>query len=91
MAQVIITFKIMPESLEIELKKLENEAKEMITKFGGDVGKTEKESIAFGLQALRFVVVFDEAKGGTDFLEDNLRNLDGVSSVEVVDVRRAIG
>jgi len=33
----------------------------------------------------------DETKGSTDELEDLLRNIDGVGSAEVVDVRRAIG
>ena len=80
----------MPEDLEVDLKKLEKDVKALINKFG-EVGKVEVEKIAFGLEALKFIVVYDENKGGTDFLEDNMRNIEGVSSVEVVDVRRAIG
>ena len=33
----------------------------------------------------------DEAKGTTDPLEADINNIEGVHSVEVTDVRRAIG
>ena len=90
MADVIVTFKIMPENLDVDLKKLEKDIKEVITIYA-EVGKVETEEIAFGLKALKFIVIVDESKGGTDILEDNMRNVEGVSSVEVTDVRRAIG
>jgi len=35
--------------------------------------------------------VMDEAKGSTDDLEKKISEIDGVNSVEVVDVRRTIG
>ncbi|MAG19874.1 elongation factor 1-beta [archaeon] len=90
MAEVIITFKVMPEDIEVDLNKLEKEVKEFLNKHG-EVGKTEREKIAFGLEAVVMIFVMDESKGSTDFIEDNIRNIDGVQSVEVTDVRRAIG
>ena len=90
MANVVITIKIMPESLEVDLKDIEKNAKEYINKYG-EVGKIEREKVAFGLEAVNLTFVMDEKKGGTDELEDLLRNMDGVASVEVTDVRRAIG
>ena len=90
MAEVIITFKIMPEDIEVDLDKLEKESKELLNKYG-DVGRVEREKIAFGLEAIILIFIMDESKGSTDFIEDNMRNLDGVQSVEVTDVRRAIG
>jgi len=90
MANVIITFKIMPESLEVNLDNLEKDVKSLISRYG-EVGKIEREEVAFGLEALNFIVIYDEAKGSTEFLEDNIRNVDGVMSVEVTDVRRQIG
>ena len=80
----------MPEDLEVDLNKLEKEAKELLNKYG-EVGKTQREKIAFGLEAIILIFVMDESKGSTDFIEDNMRNIDGVQSVEVTDVRRAIG
>ncbi len=90
MAQVIITFKIMPEDLDVDLKRLEKEVKEFLNRHG-DVGRVEREKIAFGLEALIVMFIMDESKGSTDFIEDNMRNIDGVQSVDVTDVRRAIG
>lgn len=90
MAEVIITFKIMPEDLEVDLKKLEKEVIDFLNK-QGEVGKVEREKIAFGLEALIVFFIRDESKGSTDFIEDIMRNMDGVQSVEVTDVRRAIG
>jgi len=90
MADVIVTFKVMPEGVDVDLKKLEVDMKKVISRYA-EVGKVETEEIAFGLKALNFIVVVDENKGGTDIVEDNMRNVEGVSSVEVTDVRRAIG
>jgi len=90
MAQVIITFKIMPEDLEVNLDELEKDVKEFLNEHG-EVGKVEREKIAFGLEALIVMFIRDESKGSTDFIEDNMRNIDGVQSVEVIDVRRTIG
>ena len=80
----------MPEDLDVDLNKLEKEGKEFLNKYG-EVGKSKREKIAFGLEAVILIFVMDESKGSTDFLEDNMRNIDGVQSVEVTDVRRAIG
>jgi elongation factor 1-beta len=91
MAQVVITLRIMPESPEIDLKKLETEAKKAITAFGADVGKVEISPVAFGLKAIDIFFVMDEAKGSTEKLEAQLSEFEGVTSVEVTDVRRAIG
>ncbi|MBS3143316.1 elongation factor 1-beta [Candidatus Woesearchaeota archaeon] len=90
MGEVIITFKIMPEDLDVNLNNIEKEVKELLEKYG-QVGKVEKEKIAFGLEALKVIFIMNESKGSADFLEDNMRNIDGVQSVEITDVRRAIG
>lgn len=91
MAQVVVTLKIMPESPEVDLTKLEEKIKEKIEVFGGDVGKVEQEPIAFGLKALKLIFVMDESIGSTETLEEDVKKLKGIQSVEVTDVRRAIG
>jgi len=90
MAEVIITFKIMPEDLDVSLDKLEKDVKDFLNQHG-EVGKMEREKIAFGLEAINVMFIREESKGSTDFIEDNMRNIDGVQSVEITDVRRAIG
>ncbi len=92
MAQVIITLKIMPTSVEVDLNKVTEQAKSKINDFAGagDM-KVEEKPIAFGLKAVNIIFVMDESKGSTDKLEDSIAEIEGVQSVEVTDVRRAIG
>jgi len=91
MAEVIITIKVMPENSDTDLKKVEEQVKEKISDYGGEVGKVEIEPIAFGLSAVKIIFVVDEDKGSTDELEEAVNKLEGVMNVEVIDVRRAIG
>ena len=58
---------------------------------GTDDYKVSVEPIAFGLKAVKIMFVMDEDKGSTDDLEADIETIDGVNSVEVTDVRRAIG
>lgn len=91
MSKVVVTIKIMPEDPSTNLHDVEKYARELIKRFGSEVGKVEIEPIAFGLNALKLIFVMDESKGSTEDLEDQLRNIEGVNSVETIDVRRAIG
>ena len=91
MADVIITLKIMPEAPNVNLDYILKLAEPLISSFGGKVGKVSKEPIAFGLSSLNISFFTDEKKGGTDALEQKIAKLTGVSSVSVIDVRRAVG
>lgn len=91
MAQVVITIKVMPSGINVNLNNLKKKVKEKIEKFGGEIGNVEEEPIAFGLKALKIIFILDEKKGGTDKLEESINTLKDVNSVEVTDVRRAIG
>ena len=91
MAKLVITLNVMPSSTEVSLTKLEEKVKEEITKFGGGVGKIEKELIGFGLEVVKFIFIWDEDKGSTDKLEESIMGMEEVSSAEIRDVRRAIG
>jgi len=91
MAEVVVTVRLMPESPEQDLKILEDKAKIAIENFGGEVGKVDIVPVGFGLNSLNLIFVMDEAIGSTDELEKELAGIIGVESVEVTDVRRAIG
>ena len=92
MADVIITLKIMPESPEIDLDKIEEESKKKIEEFAGEgETKSEKVPLAFGLNSLNIIFVMDESKGSPDPVEESIKAIEGVQSVEVIDVRRALG
>ena len=91
MAEVVVTLKIMPDSPEADLTKIEAEAKKEVEAFEGEVGKIEQVPVAFGLKSLNVVFVMNEDKGSTEELEKNIVKINGVGSVEVTDVRRAVG
>ena len=92
MASVVVTLKIMPQNTSVDLSKIEAEAKKEIVGFcNSKEFKTNIVPIAFGLKALDILFVMDEAKGSTEELEKKVSHLNGVESVDVTDVRRAIG
>ncbi len=92
MADVIITVKLMPESPEIDLGDLKGDIEKKVRAFAGKGAvKFEKEPIGFGLTALKVLFATKESNSDTDKLEESLRSIDGVSSAEVIDVRRAFG
>ena len=92
MANVIITIKIMPDSPDANLGRIEQQAIKEIKDFVGSTEiKRELEPVAFGLNALKIIFVMDENLGSTEELENNISRIENVNSVEVVDVRRAIG
>lgn len=92
MAKAVVTVKIMPKSPEVDLSKIEEEAKKLIADFAGEgETKSEQEPVAFGLKALKIIFVMDESKGSPDPVAENIAKIDGVNSAEIVDVRRAIG
>lgn len=90
MARAIITVKLMPETAEVNLSKLEEKATKIIKELGGDVGRVEKEPIAFGLMSLKITFIADETKG-TDEFEQRLEAMEDVQTAQVIDYRRAIG
>ncbi len=89
MSQVVITFKIMPESPEVNMGALQKKAEEIISKVG-EVGKVEIEPIAFGLKALMIYAIMDESKGSPDDVETELTGLEEVNRAEITDVRRTV-
>ena len=91
MASVVVTIKLMPESPKTDMAALQKSAEKTITAFGGRPAKADVEPIAFGLKALNLYFIMDEKQGSTEPLEEKLSKLKGVQSVNVTDVRRAIG
>jgi elongation factor 1-beta len=92
MARAVVTLKVMPTDPDVDLVNLEEQIKSKIYKFAGMTEtKTSIEPIAFGLKAINIIFVMDEAKGTTEPLEKDIQTIEDVNSVEVTDVRRAIG
>jgi elongation factor 1-beta len=84
MAKVVMKLKVMPESLETDLEKIKEEIK---TK--AEIHEISEEPIAFGLKAILITVIWPEDKN-PDTLESSIKEIRGVNSVEVFDVRRLL-
>ncbi|MCE4612367.1 MAG: elongation factor 1-beta [Desulfurococcales archaeon] len=88
MARVAVFVKVFPESPEIKTEELIERIKSSLA----DPYKLEnygEEPIAFGYKALKVVVSMpEETEGGTEQLEEILKNVDGIQEVEVELVQR---
>lgn len=92
MGTAIVTLRIMPESPEVDLKRIEDEALKLITAFSDErQKKTDIQPVAFGLKSVNITFLMDEKKGGTETLEEQITQVEGVNSVECTDVRRIVG
>ncbi len=85
MSQVIITFKVMPTSTDVDLDKLENEIKSSV-----DYKRINREPIAFGLVAVNVTVLVEDAGGQLEAVENKLRKIEGVGNIEVTEITRAL-
>jgi elongation factor 1-beta len=85
-----VQMKIMPSSPEANLKEIEKKAENEIIKFHKTQVKIEEQPIAFGLKAIiLFFAWNDEIE--LEKLEAKLKNIAEVSSVEILDIRKAFG
>ncbi len=90
MSVVAVKIKIMPDSPESDMKKIEKDVKAVLEKNGVKNPKFEVKPIAFGLKALIIMFGWPEDKE-LEELEEKLKKIASVGSVQVIDIRRAIG
>lgn len=86
MGDAAVRMKVMPESTDVDLKRLAEEIKKAVPSFAR-LHAIEEMPIAFGLKALIVVTIMDD-KGGRspDEIEEAVRRLPGVESTEVEEV-----
>ncbi len=80
MGQVAMTLRIMPESADVDLEVLKIRVRDV-----ADVRQIVEKPVAFGLVMLEVLLVFDDKVGAGD-VEDKIRSLEGIGSVEGGDV-----
>lgn len=91
MARVIATIKIMPSDPSVDLDKISKEAEKIILDSSGTIMGIEKQPIGFGLVSLHVKFNFDEKNVSVDPIEELLKKVEGVESVEVIAISRAFG
>lgn len=89
MGEVAITFKVMPEGLEVNLDELKGAIETDISGVCRLQGM-EEMPIAFGLKALIIKVVIEDAEGLMDRLESKISEVPGVQSIDVTEMGRLL-
>ena len=82
MGSVAVIMRVMPESPEVDLEQLKKALK---AKLPG-IQDMQEEPIGFGLKAIKFVAIVNDAGGETDALETSLGSLPGVERAEIIEV-----
>lgn len=90
MAIAAIKIKLMPEGLDVNLDDLKKKAEEVILRLKGKNPTFSEENIAFGLKAIVATLAWPEEQE-TGILESELAGIDGISSAQIIDYRRAFG
>lgn len=90
MGIALITIKLMPTSPEVDLEKIKQNAEETIKQNQGNKIRFEEEPIAFGLKAVKAFFSISEDQE-LESIEEELRKIENINSVQVIDMRRAFG
>jgi len=85
MGDVLITYKIMPEGVDVDFEKMKEEVKNKIGPLG-KVADFDLQPIAFGLKALVVKVIVKDEGGIADKIEEELSNIENVQGVVVEEV-----
>ena len=79
MGQIACVFKLMPQDADTDLEAIKEQIKEKVE----NVEDMGEEDVAFGLKAIKLSCITTDEKGGTDYVENQLDEIDNVQSVEL--------
>jgi len=78
MGKIAVILRVMPEDAETDLEALRNSIEERI-----DVNDFKEDEVAFGLKALLVSTMTTDEEGGTDYVENQLEDIEGVQSISI--------
>jgi len=88
LAKVLISLKIFPSNVNVDLEVLKKKIEECLPDFAS-IYKFEEEPIAFGLVAIiAHILVPEDKAGGINELEAALKNIDEISNLQALTIRR---
>ena len=87
MGEVAITFKVMPDGMEVDLGELKIALEDKLTGMCKIQGMKE-EPVAFGLKAIVLQVIIEDAEGLLDKLEASLAEVPGVQNANMTEMGR---
>ena len=87
MARLVARIKLLPTDTDVNLDGVVNKLKSSLPN-GMAVKNSIQEPIAFGLNALVVDFLLDDKEGQMDMLEESVKNTEGVSEIEVMNISR---
>ncbi|MCL4323425.1 MAG: elongation factor 1-beta [Candidatus Thermoplasmatota archaeon] len=85
MADVAITFSVLPEEADSDLNKMSQEIKASLANYCR-ISNLEIKEIAFGLKKINLEVVVKDDEGQQDRIEEVLKGISGVGQVDAEDM-----
>ncbi len=85
MGDVLITYKIMPDGVDVNLNKMKEDIKEKLKDLA-KINDFSEEPIAFGLKALVVQVIIKDEGGISEKIEEILKEVENVQGVVVEEV-----
>jgi elongation factor 1-beta len=89
MAYVVVTLKISPTDIDVNLEKINEKVKEKIKEFGGQYVSHEIQPIAFGLNALIVKFLYPDKEFNEEELIEKINSIEGVNNSEIISVSLA--
>ena len=92
MGKAVITFKLMPESVDVDLEPIQKKAFQ-IAKEAGAIGEmqTKIEPVAFGLKAILVLAMYEVEGSDFEAIANKMGELEGVQSSEIAKMDLALG
>jgi elongation factor 1-beta len=88
MAKILISYRILPTEVTVDLDKLRTKIKEKLPEYSS-VHRFAEEPIAYGLTALIAHIIIPEDKSGVlEELEKALQNISEISQIETQTIHR---
>lgn len=78
MGQIACVFKLMPEDEDTDLEQIKEQVRDKV-----EVEDIGEEDIAFGLKAVKVSAITTDEQGGTDYVEEQLGEVEQVQSIEL--------
>lgn len=86
MGEVAVILKIMPESPEVDLKKLQEEIKAKVP----GIEDMKVEPIGFGLSSIKIAMITEDDEGAGDKIESLFAGIQGIDRTEIESLNRML-